>query len=208
MPSKGSYRRVVVVLKAPRSASAFISYGRALVMRMTGNSWFPKPSPSLPKVKAAIAALDKAQTATLSRRKGTSTARNDALAAALRVLQRLASYVQKIADAHPEEAQAIIESSGMSAKRGSGSRAHTFKVKRDRVSGSARLIAPVAGDRATYRWQVSTDGGKTWIDLPQTTKSTTVVTGLTFGTTVLFRYKTLTVTGESDWSDPIAYLVD
>jgi hypothetical protein len=91
---------------------------------------------------------------------------------------------------------------------GSGSRAHSFKVKRHAVSGSVRLTAPVTGDRATYRKQMSTDGGKTWIALPDILQSTTVVTGLTPGTTVLFRHEALTLKGESDWSDPIAYLVD
>jgi len=207
MPSKASYTRYVVILKEPRSASSFITYGYAIVVSMTGNSWFPKPSPPLAKVKAALVAFEKAQAATLSRTMGTATARDAARLAVRRILQLLASYVQKIADSHLEDALAIIQSSGMSAKRSSGSRAHTSKVKRDSVSGSARVTAPVAGDRATYRWQMSKDGGKTWIDLPSTRRSSTVVTGLTPGTTVLFRTKVLTAKGKSDWSTPVPYPV-
>jgi hypothetical protein len=208
MPSKTSHRRYVVVLSAPRSASAYGTYGYSIVTSMTKSSWFPKPSPSLAKVKTAIGALEKAQAATLTRTMGTRTARDVAWLAVRRILQQLASYVQKIADAHPEESLAIIQSSGFSAKKSSGSRAHTFNVERYKVSGSARVTVPVAGDRVNYHWQMSTNGGKTWIDRPSTTRSSTVVPGLTPGSTVLFRYKVVSKKGESDWSEPIAYVVD
>lgn len=95
----------------------------------------------------------------------------------------------------------------MSAKRSSGSRAHTFQVKRDGPAGSARVTAPVAGDDATCFWQMSIDGGLTWIDLPSTRQSKTALPRLAPGTTVLVRYKTLTTKGESDWSNPIPYFV-
>jgi len=183
-------------------------YGYSIVVSMTGNSWFPKPSPSLAKVKAALKTLEKAQAATVMGGMGKATARNDARDAAHWLLQQLASYVQKVANAHPEEALAIIQSSGMSAKRGSGSRAHVSRARRGAFSGSARLTQPVAGDRATYCWQMSKDGGKTWTDLPDTIRSSTIVRGLTPGTTVLFRHKAVTLKGEGDWSDPIAYIVD
>ncbi|HTQ43710.1 MAG TPA: fibronectin type III domain-containing protein [Polyangiaceae bacterium] len=208
MPSKASHRRFIVVLKSPRSADAYIVYGHAIVTSMTGNSWFPKPSPSLGKVKAGLKALEKAQAATLMGGMGKATARNDLRDAVHRLLQQLASYVQKIANAHPEEALAIIQSSGMSAKKGSGSRAHVSRARRHVNSGSARLTQPVAGDRASYRWQKSLDGCNTWIDLPDTTQSSTVVHDLKPGTTVHFRHKAVTLDGEGDWSDPIAYIVD
>jgi type II secretory pathway pseudopilin PulG len=183
-------------------------FGNSIIACMTGNAWFTKPSPSLSKVKTSLTTLQKRQAATLTRSMDTRTARDAAWLAALRLLQRLASYVQKIADSNLENSLAIIQSAGMSAKKGSGSRAHVFKVDRYRVSGSARVTAPTAGDDAYYDWQMSTDGRKTWIDLRRTGQSTTVVPGLTPGTTVFFRYRTLTKKGTSDWSDPIAYLVD
>jgi len=46
------------------------------------------------------------------------------------------------------------------------------------LSGSVKLTAPLAGRRAAYRWQYSTDGGKT------------VVKG-----------------GASDWSAPLSMVV-
>jgi hypothetical protein len=151
MPSKASHRRYVVVLSAPRSASAYCTYGYSIVTSMTGNSWFPKPSPALSKVKTAIAALEKTQAATLMRTMAATSARDVAWAAARRILQQLASYVQKIADAHLEDSLAIIQSSGFSAKKSSGSRAHTFGVKRRyKVSGSARVTA-----RASVRGQAA-----------------------------------------------------
>lgn len=200
MPSKASYKRHVVVLKVPKSTPAFIVYGNHIVASMTSNPWFPAPSPKLSKMTAALVFLQKAQAATLQGGMAKTTARNDARAAAHKLLQRLASYVQKVADANRENSLAIIESAGMSAKRSSGSRAHIFQVKRYKGSGYARITVPVAGDGSTYFWQMSLDGGLTWIDLPSTTQSKTVSPRLAPGTTVLFRYKTLTTKGESDWS--------
>jgi hypothetical protein len=203
-----SHKRVLAVLKPPKRVPAFITYGSNIVARMTGNPSFPKPSPSLAKVKAAIAALQKAEAAVLSGKRGLAIPRNDARAVALRLLQELTAYVQKIADANPEEALAIIESAGLSAKRSSGTRAHKFEVTPTGISGSVRLTLPVAGDRAVYLVQMSIDGRKTWIDLPQNNKSTSVVPQLTPATIVFFRYRTVTPKGKSDWSDPISLMVD
>ena len=53
----------------------------------------------------------------------------------------------------------------------------------------------------------SADGGKTWVSAPSSLQAKTTVTGLPVGTSVLFRYRTLTKTGEGDWSQGLALLV-
>jgi hypothetical protein len=53
-----------------------------------------------------------------------------------------------------------------------------------RLSGSIVLIAPKAGNRASYEWAYSVDAGVTWILLPGTNSATTTVTGLKPGTAV------------------------
>ena len=42
---------------------------------------------------------------------------------------------------------------------------------------------------------------------PSTLQAKTTVTGLTAGTTVAFRFKSVVKAGESDWSPPVAILV-
>lgn len=208
MPSKGSYTRFVVVLKPPRSASSYISWVAMILQKTAASSWFPHPTPSLAEVKAALDTMETAQVATLSGGLAKTTTRDAARRSVHGLVERLASYVQGIADANRDQSLAIIQSAGLEAKKSSGSRAHTFEAKRRGPSGTAHLTAPGAGDRAKYFWQMSLDGGLTWIDLPSTTKSSTDVKNLARGTTVLFRYKTLTTKGESNWSDSLPYFVD
>jgi len=69
------------------------------------------------------------------------------------------------------------------------------------------VVAPTAGDRAAYDWEWSTDGGKTWQLAPSTVQSRTRMIGLTPGSTVLFRFRAVTRKGESDWSDPLTFIV-
>ena len=70
-----------------------------------------------------------------------------------------------------------------------------------------KITAVVASRRASYEWQYSTDGGKTWLDAPSTLRAKTTIVGLPPGTTVQFRSMSVTKAGESDWSQTIALLV-
>jgi hypothetical protein len=82
-----------------------------------------------------------------------------------------------------------------------------FAAKAGTISGSVKLIAPIAGRRAAYLWQCSTDAGKTWVDVSQTLQARATITGLPAGTSVQFRYRSVIKGGASDWSAPISLLV-
>jgi hypothetical protein len=70
-----------------------------------------------------------------------------------------------------------------------------------------KVVAPAAARRASYDWQYSIDGGKTWVDMPTTLQSRTSVTGMTSLSTVQFRYRSVIKTGAGEWSQPISFLV-
>jgi hypothetical protein len=70
-----------------------------------------------------------------------------------------------------------------------------------------KLVVPSAARRASYEWQYSTDGGKTWIEIPQTLQARTTLGGLTALTTVEFRYRAVIKGGAADWSPPLTYVV-
>ena len=125
----------------------------------------------------------------------------------VKLLQRLRAYVQDIADANPEEAASIVESAGMSVKKHPVMPPREFAAKQGPVSGSVKLVAPRAAQRAGYEWAMSTDGGKTWPSLPFTLQAKTLVTGLVPGSTVMFRYRPTTKGGGGDWSQTISFIV-
>jgi len=203
-----SANRSVAVLKLPTTIAAIITFAQSIVAAMSGNpAAFPSPVPTLALVTAAIAALQAAESAALARTKGAVTARNDRKEALVALLQQLRTYVQGIADADRENSAAIIQSAGIAVRKTAVRKPRVFAAEQGDVSGAVKLVTASAGPRSSYDWQLSTDGGKTWLLLPSTMQAKTSVTGLAAGTTVQFRFRALTRTGEADWSQPISLLV-
>ena len=123
------------------------------------------------------------------------------------LLQQLKGYIQTMADANIENGASIIASAGVAVKKPVVRAPRVFGAKLGPVTGTAKLIAASAGPRASYEWQYSTDGGKTWVPASVTLQAKTTIVGLTPGATVQFRYRPVTRTGEGDWSQTIVLLV-
>ena len=205
-PTK-SVHRSLAILSLPKPVPAIMTFAQRVVTAMTGNAAFPSPVPTLAEVTAGIAALQVAESAALSRIKGAVTARNDKKAALVALLQDLRGYVQKTADAAPENSAALIQSGGFTVKKTPVHKPRVFAAAQGAVSGTVKLVTASAGHRASYDWEYSIDGGKTWAALPSSLQAKTSVIGLAAGTTVLFRHRAVTKTGVADWSQPVALLV-
>ena len=197
----------IAVLLLPRTVPATITYAQSIVTAMTGNTSFPSPVPALATVTTAIGALQSAESTALTRAKGAVEARNDKRAALVTLLKQLLGYIQTVADADVETAATVIRSAGVAVKKTPALKARVFAAEQGEISGSAKLVAASAGRRASYEWQYSTDGGKTWVIAPATLQAKTTVTGLTPGATVEFRYRPVTKTGEGNWSQTVQLIV-
>jgi hypothetical protein len=206
VPTK-SVHRSLAILSLPKSVPAIITFAQRVVTAMTGNAAFPTPAPTLAEVTAGIVALQLAESAALARTKGAVTARNDRKAALVSLLQDLRGYVQKTADADPENSAATIQSAGIAVKKTPVKKPRVFAAAQGAVSGTVKLVTASAGHRASYDWEYSTDAGKTWVALPSSLQAKTSVIGLAAGATVLFRFRAVTKTGVADWSQPVALLV-
>jgi hypothetical protein len=205
--SNKSTRRSTVTLRLPLSVPALITVASGIVKGMTGNAYFPSPTPALATVTAAIDDLQAAETAALARTKGAVTARNDKRKALGVLLQDLRSTIQRTADANPEIGAAIIESAGVAVRKTPTRQARVFAARAGAVSGTATVLAASAGHRASYEWQYSSDGGKTWITAPVTLQAKTTVAGLVPGATVQFKYRPVTRAGEGDWSQAVSLVI-
>jgi hypothetical protein len=205
--TKQSIHHPIAVLVLPKRVPALVTYAQSVVKAMTGNPSFPSPVPALATVAAAIGALHDAETATLARTKGAVQARNDKRAALVTLLKQLLAYIQTVADADVETADTVIRSAGIAVKKIGTRTPRVFVAAQGVASGSAKLVAASAGRRASYEWQYSTDGGKTWVMAPSTLQAKTTVTGLTPGATVDFRYRPVTKTGEGNWSQTVQLIV-
>ncbi len=202
-----SMHKTLAALRLPTQVPALLSAAEAIVEAVGISPSFPAPTPALPALRSAIQEVHDAQVATLTRTRGTVAVRDRKLAVLVGLLVRLKGYVEGVADEDPEHAVAIIESAGMHVKRSAARTKSGFDVQPGRVSGSARLLARSAGDRAAYLWAWSPDGGSTWHALPQTIQARTVVSGLPPASTCWFRYRAVTKAGEKDWSEPRSFVV-
>lgn len=208
MSTRKKVQRALVALAIPKVVGLIISIARAVVHALTGNPAFPSPTPTLAAVTVAIDELETAQTAALTRVKGAVELRNEKRATLVTRLAELKAYVQAVANAAPpEHAAAIIQSAGMNVRKTPTRKARVFAAIQGSASGSVTLTAPFAGPNAAYDWEWSTDAGKTWQLAPSTVQARTRMTGLAPATTVLFRYRAVTRKGESDWSEPVTFIV-
>jgi hypothetical protein len=175
---------------------------------MAGNiAQFPNPTPTLKAVDSAVSDLEKAQAAVLARVKGSTEQRAAKRAALVQLIDALRSYVQGVSDLDPANSAAIIQSAGFAVRKVPAHRARVFAVTQGAMTGSVKVVAPIGAKRASYDWQWSTDGGKTWQLAPSTLQAKTTLQGFAAGSTVSFRYRVTTKAGEAEWSQPIAFLV-
>jgi hypothetical protein len=199
--------RALVSLKLSKQVSLLLNDTTAIVQSMSGNPNFSNPTPTLASVTTAISDLRNAEAAAQARTKGAASARNDKRAVLVTLMDELKAYVQKVGDATPELGATIIQSAGMGLRKSPTRAPRTFSVKQGSVSGTVTVMAATAGKRASYDWEWSTDGGKTWLLAPSTLQAKTVFTGLAAGSTVSFRYRAVTKTGVTDWTQPLSFLV-
>jgi hypothetical protein len=197
----------LATLHLPGKVPALIQYAQGIVKGMTANPSFPNPMPTLAEVTSAIAALNAAETAALTRTKGAVLTRNGAQTTLVTLLRQLRGYIQTVADADAATSAATIAGAGISVRKTPARPPRAFRATTGAVSGSAKLVVPAAARRASYDWEYSADGGKTWVAAPSTLGAKATLTGLPAGTTVQFRYRALTKAGEGDWSQPASLLV-
>jgi hypothetical protein len=199
--------RAIVALKLSPRVKNVITFASNIATAMTSNASFPAPNPPIATLLADIAALNTAETAVLSRTKGAVETRNAKLEIVRADLENLKTYVQSVAQAAtPTNADAIIESAGMTGRKVTLHDKPALAAKQGSVTGSVNLVAKAAAKRASYNWQYSTDQ-KTWTSLPPTLQAKTGVSGLTAGTTYYFRMQALVATGEENWSQIVTLLV-
>ena len=200
-------KRVLVSLNLPTKTASLVETATALVSSMTNNPNFTTPDPALASITAAVTALTTAQTAVNARTHGAVANRNDKREALRTLLEDTKAYIQKVANGNPDTAEAVIKTAGVAVRKPVIRQKQAFAVTAGPVSGSVKLETARAGSRASYEWQSSLDGGKTWQQMPSTLQAKTSATGWTVGASVLFRSRAVTKAGEGDWTQGLAITI-
>jgi hypothetical protein len=197
---------IVVLGLRTNSIAPLIVRATAIVNAMEANkTTFPSPSPALALVTTAINGLTTAETA-FKAHLGTRADRDSAMRALVGLVQQLHAYVQGLATANPTQAEVIAQDAAMTLRKTAVRQKSDLAVKQT-VSTVVRVIAKAVKGSRAHEWQYSLDGGKTWIDVPPTTKASTTITGLQPGTTVSYRQRALTAAGPGNWSQAVAAVV-
>jgi hypothetical protein len=193
---------IAVLPESPESVPRYLMACRHIVSRMTGNPSFPAPMPPLAEVSADLDALKASEETARIGGKGMAQARDVALRKAHTKVNLLKAYVQSVANAEPDRAEAIVLSAGMNVKKPSTRTKLPLKAKHGDAPGRVVLDAKALPKPVFYRWQMSTDQ-QTWTDLPETFRTKSVVEDLVPATVYSFRLRTVTNNGPSEWSPPI-----
>ena len=200
-------RRVLVAVLLPVHVPDQIKFGQTISSSLANNPNFPLPNQSITAFNDSLTKYDVAETAAQTRAKGTVAARNAAKVVWVSALQVIKAMVQAKADADPENAEAIITSAGFTVKKVAIRQKQAFAATYGATSGTALVSAKAVARRASYDWQYSVDGGKTWVDAPNTLKARTTIANLPVAVVVEFRVRATTTTGMGDWSAPTSLLM-
>ncbi len=208
MAKKTSVSSIGVVLKLPTKVADLIVRAQVIHDAMAANSkTLPSPSPAMPVLQTGIDDLAGKEAATKTRTAGAVADRDAAKQVLVVDLNSERLYVEAVVNADPANASQIAEDAGMYLRQ-SGSRSKPLlSAKPGATTGTVKVIAKATKGAKANDWQYSTDGGKTWIDVPSTTKAETTVPNLTPGAAVSFRQRALTKTGAGDWSQPVVHIV-
>jgi hypothetical protein len=199
--------RILAVLKLSEHVPDQIKFGESVQAALANNPNFPLPDPIITAFVDALTKYNAAETSAQTRAKGTIAARNAAKVVFIGALHALKARVQQAADANPDQAEAIITSTTLTVKKTAMRQKQTFAARYGATSGTVDVIAKAVANRASYEWQYSVDGGKTWVESPNTLQARTTITGLPVATVVEFRYRPTTKSGQGDWSLPTSLLV-
>ncbi len=170
---------------------------------------FATPVPTVLVVNGHITAFDAAQVLVETRAINGVATRNAAYNVVVDDMRAWLRYVQALIDAEPDPEQQLIiaNSSGFDVRVNGVYIKSPFKVTQLPTPGMVKLAAISAGSRAAYNWQVSSNNGATWADLPITNIAKTTATGLTSGARYIFRFRSVVKNVVSGWCLPVSIVM-
>ncbi len=199
-------KHFVIALNLSKVVAVLILFGRHIVQSMTGNAYFTSLATLITTLGTDLDALETAEAARLHGGPPATTARDLKLRAVDTDIKAIAAGVEQIANQNQASGSAIVASSGFTEKGHTVTPKANLKASKGPSPGVAILRAKAIRG-AYYLWQMSSDGGKTWVTLGGSTEANYSVPNLTPGQTYFFRFQTTKKKIVSDWSQSINFLM-
>jgi len=192
---------VLDFVKAPIAIK--IETGRSVETKMRPNPIFGKPDVPFDDLKASTDLLETRNVAALNGGKEATALLHQAEEDWVNKMRLTARFVDRIADGD----SAIILGAGFNlAKQPAPASRPEFSAEQGEKSGSVILQRKRVDGARSYIWQQSIDAN-VWTTVQTTAQASVELTGLTPLTKYWFRVAEVTITGTSDFNDPIALVV-
>ncbi len=199
-------KRPQVILDLPTSIPELIVYLTRVNNAMDPNAYFITLVPTTAAFAADIASLAASEALARAGGKGAADARDVKLRTALDDLASRKLIVQTAVNTNPSLAKTIATSAGMNIKVFTPYHKPTIRAALTSAPGVV-LVRAKATKRAVYEWQFSADEGKTWVSAGVSDVANVTISGLTLGTTYLFRFRTTVKRVTADFCQPYSLLV-
>jgi hypothetical protein len=188
-------------VKAPIAVK--IETGRSVETKMRPNPIFVNPDVPFDDLKACTNLLETRNVAALNGGKEATALLHQTEEDWINKMRITARYVDRIANGDG----AIILGAGFNlAKQPAPASRPEFSVEQGEKSGSVYLQRKRVTGARSYIWQQSTDG-EVWTTAQTTAQASVEITGLTPLTKYWFRVAAVTITGTTDFNDPIMQVV-
>ena len=189
--------------------SAYITYMRNVVTKMTGNPAFVAPVPPLAGITTGLDDLEAKAAKALHGSKEDKTVRDVAFGKSRRQARQLATFVQLTADGDIE----TLLSSGFSAAGGRGpvvpvNQPLNVRLRQGANSGELEIRFKRHGRNSlTFDVQHGASPNGPFVDHPSVTATRATIAQLTPGTVVWVRVRANGAGGNSDWTSAVSKMV-
>ena len=180
-----------------------IETGRSVDTQMRSNPFFADPDVPYDDLKASTDLLETRNVAAINGGKEATALLHQAEDDWCDKMRLMARYVDRKANGD----SAIILGAGFNiAKQPASPARPEFSAEQGEKSGSAYIQRKRVTGAHAYIWQQSLDGIN-WTTVQTTAQASVELTGLTALTKYWFRVAVVTVTGTSDFSEPVTLVV-
>ena len=209
MTTKVTTHTIHVVTKMPKKIGDFLIAAQKIHDTMAANTATIKtPDPTLAVFQTDIDSLVTKQALAKTRAEGAVADRDAARKLVNDDLSKERAYVETLCNADPGNAATIAGDAGMTLRKQAAHNKALLAVKPGPSTGVVKVVAKATKGGKLNQWQMSTDAGKTWVSVPDTSKASTTIENLTPATSVMFRQRVFTkADGWSNWSEPVSQVI-
>jgi hypothetical protein len=194
-----------IALRIPENVDEFVGYGQHKIQCFKGNQDLAGVQPTVAQVTTDFGNLATAEGQAKNKVPGAIEKREELYGTCKTDMELWAAFAHGVAMANPGRAAQIVASSGFGERK-----QVVQKNRRPRVAfpepGTAHVFVPTPKRGASFAWQISADGGATFVAAGNTNVADQIFKGLKKGTDYEVRWQTTIGHTTSSWSQVFSFM--